>query len=278
MMFGRLLGILMLVASTSPELGGLSSAGTEAPPIDRVVALSKDRSIALHCAGQGTFTVLLEPGDGGHRAHMAPLFEALSERYRVCDYDRRNIGLSSSAPTPRKATDLQADLFDTLAASNVEGPYILFGSSMGGLLVRSYATSPKVAGFVTSNQPGTSSEWVKLAYPLMTSDQRQADAAWMAGANNERIDVNDVSRTIDQVGPPRVPYVIMISTERFQCKAAEICGRLYGAFAAASRRTAKAGRNGTLRIFAGDHDLYVSNLTDVIAAIDKVALAAARNH
>ena len=239
--------------------------------INRTFVLSQGRSIALHCAGGGTSTVLLEPGDGGRRLHMAALFTALSKRYRVCDYDRRNVGLSSAAPLPRKAADLTADVFDALAAADVKGPYILFGSSMGGLLVRSYAASRKVAGFVTSNQPGTASEWTKLAYPLMTSSQRKADAAWMAGANNERIDINDVSRTIDEAEPPSIPYAILISTEQFQCKAAGVCGRIYRAFVAASRRAARAGSKGSLRILAGDHDLYVTNLTDVVSAIDGVA-------
>jgi hypothetical protein len=101
------------------------------------------------------------------------------------------------------------------------------------------------------------------------------DAAWMAGDNNEHIDANDVSRTIDDAKPPLIPYVIMISTERFQCKAAELCGPLYHAFVAASVEAARAGPKGRLRILDGDHDLYVTNLTDVVAAIDGVASAAA---
>jgi pimeloyl-ACP methyl ester carboxylesterase len=219
--------------------------------------------------------VLLEPGDGGRRAHMAALFSALSKRYRVCDYDRRNGGSSSSAPVPRRAADLTADAFDALSAADVDGPYILFGTSMGGLLVRSYAATHKVAGFVTSNQPGTSREWTKLAYPLMSKSQQAADAAWMAGDNNEHIDASDLSSTIDKAKPPSVPYVIMISTERFQCKAAEICGPMYRAFVAASREAARAGPKGSFRILDGYHDLYVTNLVDVVAAIDKVASAAA---
>lgn len=68
---------------------------------DRVVRLSGGRIIALNCAGRGKFTVLLEPGDGGRRTHMASLFVALSDRYRVCAYDRRNVGASSAASLPR---------------------------------------------------------------------------------------------------------------------------------------------------------------------------------
>lgn len=240
---------------------------------DRLITLAGERTIALRCAGHGQFTVLLEPGDGGRRTHMAALFAALSSRYRVCAYDRRNVGGSSVAPLPRKSADLMADAFDALSAAGERGPYILFGTSMGGLLVRSYAASTEVAGFVTSNQPGTAREWTRFAYPVMSPSQRAADAAWMAGDNNERIDATDLSRVVDTAAPPRVPYVVMISTERFQCRTAEICGPVYDAFVAASRAAAKAGKQGRLRVLDGDHDLYVTHLKDVVAAIDEVASA-----
>ena len=224
----------------------------------------------MSCAGRGRYTVLLEPGDGGRRTHMARLFRALARRYRVCAYDRRNIGASSSAPIPRRAADLISDPFEALATAGEKGPYVLFGTSMGGLLVRSYAAAHPVAGFVTSNQPGTMREWVRFAYSHMTPAERVADAAWMAGNNNEHIDATDLSRVIDSA-PPAVPYVILISTERFQCSAAQVCGRVYDAFVAASHAAAAAGPQGRLRVINGDHDLYVTNQSQVVAAIDWVA-------
>lgn len=241
--------------------------------IDQVVGLRDGRQIALHCAGTGHFVVLLEPGDGGRRAHMAKLFAALSKRYRVCDYDRRNVGHSSAAPLPRKAHDLAADPFDALAAVGIRDPVILFGTSMGGLLVRSYAATHAVAGFVTSNQPGTSCEWGQQAFAVMTPAQRAEDAAWMAGENNEHIDVNDVSRTIEAAPAPAIPHIIMISTERFQCPAAGTCGPTYLAFVAASQAAA-AGSAGSMRIVDGDHDLYVTDLPQVLKAIDDVVASA----
>lgn len=262
--------VAIVLASTLPSYGDPARANAG----DRPIKLSGGRIITLRCAGRGKFTVLLEPGDGGRRSHMVALFAALSARYRVCAYDRRNVGGSSVAPLPRKAVDLTKDAFDAFAAANEHGPYILFGTSMGGLLVRSYATSHEIAGFVTSNQPGTSREWSRFAYPLMSQSQRAADAAWMAGDNNEHIDASDLSRVIDTAEPPDIPHVIMISTERFQCRTAGICGRVYDAFVAASEAAAQAGKKGRLCVVDGNHDLYVTNLQDVVAAIDDVARAA----
>jgi pimeloyl-ACP methyl ester carboxylesterase len=266
-----------VLASISVVLSVFGSASSSAPDrreIDRIVSLTRGRRIALRCSGEGKFTVLLETGDGGRRAHMAKLFTALTKRHRVCAYDRRNVGLSSTAPLPRKSADLAGDAFEALSAAGVRGPYLLFGTSMGGLLVRSYAARPDVAGIVTSNQPGTSREWKMRAYPVMSSSERAADTAWMAGNNNEHIDADDVSRSIDVAGGPLVPHIIMISTERFQCPGAGVCGPTYRAFVAASQDAARAGLNGELRVIDGDHDLYVTNLDAVVSAIDQVATKA----
>lgn len=271
MTFPRVAFAVALFAALPSDAGGKARDLGLRVAIDRVVDLNGGRQIALRCVGMGRFTVLLETGDGGHRTHMAKLSAALEQRYRVCDYDRRNIGRSSSAPLPRKATDLTADLFDTLAAADIRGPYILFGTSMGGLLVRSYAATHAVAGFVTSNQPGTTREWTSEAAAVMTPAQRAEDAAWMAGENHEHIDVNDVSRTIEAAATPTVPHIVMISTERFQCPAAGSCGPLYRAFVAASMRAAAMGSHGSFRVIDGDHDLYVTHLPEVVRAIDDVA-------
>lgn len=234
------------------------------------VRLSRGRTIYLQCSGSGRFTVVLEPGDGGHRQHMAKLFDQLSSRYRVCAYDRRNMGLSSKAPLPRKAADLSADLYDSLEARGEKGPFVLFGSSIGGLLVRLHAATHTVAGFVTSNQVGTTAEWRAATYRLMSTKERRRDREWQAGANNEHIDVNDVSRVIQRAGPLAVPYVIMISTERLQCPATETCGPIYRGYVRMSERTAHSGRRGSLLLFDGAHDLYLTHLPEVLAAIDEV--------
>ncbi|QYE33112.1 hypothetical protein KZX46_03030 (plasmid) [Polymorphobacter sp. PAMC 29334] len=140
------------------------------------------------------------------------------------------------------------------------GPYILFGSLMGDRLVRPYAASRTVAGFIASNQPGTARGWHMRAYHLMSPSQLDMDAAWIAGDNNELIDANGLSRTIDKVAAPAILYVFMISTEWYQSKATVVCGPVYRAFFATSRDPARAGRGGQFRVHNGDRDLYVKNL------------------
>jgi pimeloyl-ACP methyl ester carboxylesterase len=273
----RLVRASQVVAMLLLAAGAIQGSAARAPAtsFDGVLSLPGGRSIAMRCAGRGGFTILLEPGDGGRRTHMNALFAVLSKRYRVCDYDRRNIGRSSGAPLPRKTADLMSDAFDALAAAGEKGPFIGFGTSMGGLLVRSYAASGRLEGFVTSNQPCTANEWRRFAYPAMTQTQRVQDDAWMVGENNEHIDVEDVGRTVDEAGALSTPHILMISTERYQCKAAGICGRVYQAFVKASATAAHATPAGRLQILDGDHDLYTTNRPAVIKAIDEVAKAVA---
>jgi pimeloyl-ACP methyl ester carboxylesterase len=242
----------------------------------RIISLSRDRSIAINCHGAGHYTVILEPGDGGRRSHMGDFSTRLSQDYRVCVYDRRNVGESSSAPVPRGPADLTEDLFGALGQMHEGGPFILFGTSMGGLLVRLHAATHQVAGYVTSNQPGTPSEWIALAYPTLSDAERALDQAWMAGANNEHINVNAVGAAIDAAGPPIVPHLILISTEHFQCPAAGTCGRAYDAYYKMSKKLGESGKYGAFRVFDGDHDLYVTHAGDLVDAINAVAALADR--
>jgi hypothetical protein len=53
-----------------------------------------------------------------------------------------------------------------------------------------------------------------------------------------------------------------------------LCGAIYNAFVAAASEAARSGRHGRLRILPGAHDLYETNLQEVLAAIHEVASAA----
>ena len=79
---------------------------------------------------------------------------------RVCAYDRPGTLIvrgdavhpsrSDPVPMPRTAEDLVADLHALLQAAGVPGPYVLAGHSLGGQLVRLYASTypDAVAGLV----------------------------------------------------------------------------------------------------------------------------------
>ena len=110
---------------------------TPAPLSDGLVDVGGHK-LRFHCTGQGSPTVILEAGGGGS-ANSWGMVQSASERsYRVCSYDRANLGRSDAAPKPRSFQDMAHDLHALLRQAQIAGPYILVGHSMGGMLVRVY--------------------------------------------------------------------------------------------------------------------------------------------
>jgi pimeloyl-ACP methyl ester carboxylesterase len=138
--------LVTLLAGTSTASGAV--APTAAP---LVVAASTSgttiegrfdvggHSLYLRCDGTGSPTIVYLHGaiwDDGFQAHRNGLFtaERLSDEYRVCVYDRRNVGLSDTVDAVQRPQDMVADLHDLLAAAEVEPPYVFLAASFGGVL------------------------------------------------------------------------------------------------------------------------------------------------
>ena len=79
----------------------------------------------LNCQGSGSPTIVYMPGSigsPGTLAHANGAFaqRALSDEYRVCVYDRRNVGLSETVDAPQLPEDAIGDMRGLLAAAGVE--------------------------------------------------------------------------------------------------------------------------------------------------------------
>jgi len=127
------------------------------------VDIGSRRKMYLRCRGTGSPTVVLVGGlrtsadDWSISDKSKPaVFSEVSEFTRVCAYDRPgtpvgdNPSRSDPAPQPTTARGAVIDLHALLSASHEAAPYVLVGHSLGGLLVKLYAsTYPKdVAGLV----------------------------------------------------------------------------------------------------------------------------------
>ena len=109
-----------------------------------------------------------------------------AEASRICAYDRANLGLSDKAPKPRTFEDMTRDLHALLVNAPIEGPYILVGHSMGGMLVRLFADQypEEVAGLVLvdSAHPDMGDRLL-AALPPESADEPESFKAWRQYSN-----------------------------------------------------------------------------------------------
>lgn len=106
----------------------------------RLVPLSDGRSLNLYCLGHGSPTVILESGLGSGAYTWWKVQGRLARVTRVCAYDRAGMGKSPIGPFPRDTTAQVSDLEALLKAADIRGPYVLVGHSMGGYIVRLFAS------------------------------------------------------------------------------------------------------------------------------------------
>lgn len=234
------------------------------------------RALDLHCAGTGSPTVVLEAGDGVPSAVMGGVVkDAFSGRVRVCSYDRANTGGSDSgAPLPRRTREVVSDLHDLLAAAKVPRPYLLVGNSAGGMLVQAYAKSypDDVSGVVAMNPVPPWEEWARRAFPAMTEPEREDETAYYAGkGSSETFDFREISNQIASMpAPAGVPFHMVVATTA-QCDSPEdICGRTYPAYVEVTKALSETWPKGRFTHDGSGHELYLSDPSVVIAAINDV--------
>lgn len=85
---------------------------------------------------EGDATVVLETGLGGMSYAWGWIQPEVARFARVVSYDRAGLGWSEPDAAPASASQIARRLHAMLKAQGIEGPYLLAGHSMGGLLVR----------------------------------------------------------------------------------------------------------------------------------------------
>ena len=134
MIRSALLGATLLTALTVPA----HSPEPDPAPLGKLVDLGGYR-IHLFCTGKGKQTVVLSPGGGDFSFLWHLLQQELQTSARACSYDRA--GSAWSDPGPQLLT-LRQEAYElelALKLSGENGPYILVGHSIGGLVVRTFA-------------------------------------------------------------------------------------------------------------------------------------------
>lgn len=135
------LGTVIGVAGLIYESMSASAARRNYPPPGELVDVGSYR-LHLHSMGEkraNVPTILLEHGGGSFSAQWGWIQPILAQHTQVVAYDRPGMGWSESSPDLLDAEAAVHDLHAALSAAEIEGPYLLVGHSLGGLLVRVFA-------------------------------------------------------------------------------------------------------------------------------------------
>lgn len=119
------------------------------PPPGQLVDVGGHR-LHINCIGTGSPTVVIEAGLGDWSTGWDVVQQGVAKATRVCTYDRAGWGWSEAGPLPRDATQFAKELNTLLQNSNIPGPYVMVGHSLGGLAVREFVHeyASEVAGVV----------------------------------------------------------------------------------------------------------------------------------
>ena len=96
----------------------------------------------MSCAGDGPSTVVFVHGwvDDAFvpHDHATGVRDRLVDDFRVCLYDRRNVGSSETVDAVQTPRDVVRDMRAVLKAGGEKPPYILWAASFGGLVASAY--------------------------------------------------------------------------------------------------------------------------------------------
>jgi len=186
-----LLGAVALLATRTPGLLAQVAEGRQ--------VIVNGRAWWLSCTGTGTPAVVLEAGHTESSDTWRAVQLGVAEFTRVCSYDRAGRGRSGPIPggSERTASDAAGDLATLLRAGGERGPYVLVGHSLGGPLVRVFATTvpAQVAGMVLVD--AVHEREFEAIDSLLTPAQRVAGAG-MRPMSPERFDIEAILRDVRQ--------------------------------------------------------------------------------
>jgi pimeloyl-ACP methyl ester carboxylesterase len=107
-------------------------------PEGKMIA-SPDKKLFARIKGEGNPVVVIETWSGGPSFEWWRIQDELSKHCRVITYDRAGYGWSEQGIFPRSSDQIATELKLMLEKSNITGPYILVGHSLGALYINHFA-------------------------------------------------------------------------------------------------------------------------------------------
>src|SRR5579863_9730376 len=134
-LFLTLLLLALLGGFTYEQVGRARDARQLPPRVGRAVDIG-GRTLNLDFSGQGTPTVILEPGGNSPGYAQLSLQAKIAVFTRACWYDRAGVGWSDAPSSPRTSASVVSDLHEALRRAGVLPPYVVAGGSVGGEYAR----------------------------------------------------------------------------------------------------------------------------------------------
>jgi pimeloyl-ACP methyl ester carboxylesterase len=151
---GVLIGYaLLLVGSAAYQAAASGQEARQYPAPGRLIEMG-GYEMHLQCTGdrdEGAPLVVLEGGIGAPGFMWVYVQEGISERARVCSYDRAGYGWSTENRNDERTADRLADeLHEVLGSGGEAPPYLLVGHSFGSVIGRIYTDRypDEVAGLI----------------------------------------------------------------------------------------------------------------------------------
>jgi pimeloyl-ACP methyl ester carboxylesterase len=107
-------------------------------PEGKMIA-SPDKKLFARITGEGNPVVVIETWSGGPSFEWWRIQDELSKHCRVITYDRAGYGWSEQGNFPRSSDQIATELKQMLEKSNITGPYVLVGHSLGALYINHFA-------------------------------------------------------------------------------------------------------------------------------------------
>lgn len=202
-------------SSPSPTRTGPAPAAE--PWWDGPVEVAEGRQVHATCTGQGNPAVIylhgmIQPEDEVAWAHSPELKQRLSPQTTYCEYERANVGQSSSQDGPIHVSESVDDLHALVQELGLEPPLILLGGSFGGLIAYTYAgTHPDDVAGVVLLDPTLPDELALDA--MLPPEWRLSADSWRESA--EKIDpvaaLVHAQTTVPSI--PAIPGTIFVTEE-----------------------------------------------------------------
>jgi pimeloyl-ACP methyl ester carboxylesterase len=170
--------LLGLVVAFALGAAACSSASATRSGPERAGSLGQGRLVDiggrhlwLECQGTGMATVVFVAGLGDRgETSWRTVWGHAARSARACVYDRAGLGRSDPGPTPTTYQAAVDDLHLLLRRGHLQGPYVLVGHSLGGLLARLYAHRypAEVAGVVLVD--ATPVDWFPTVQRLLPAE------------------------------------------------------------------------------------------------------------